>query len=52
MEHERVAEQLRSIKPGVEEKPATAMPRQVLDFGIAYQEFVIDYCKRKESEED
>lgn len=48
-EHEAVAAQLRAIRPGIEEDEA--MPREVLDFGVAYQEFVIDYCKRMEAKE-
>jgi PadR family transcriptional regulator, regulatory protein AphA len=54
-QHERLGEQLRSLSSG----PADAardegkrMPREVLDFGIAYQDFIVDYCKRMEAEED
>jgi PadR family transcriptional regulator AphA len=54
-EHERLGDQLRSLSSG----PADAateegkrMPREVLDFGIAYQDFIVDYCKRMEGQED
>lgn len=54
-EHERLGDQLRSLSSG----PADAateegkrMPREVLDFGIAYQDFIVDYCKRMEAKED
>src|SRR5215210_310072 len=49
-EHEPIAQQLRSIRP----KGAgagRAMPLEVLEFGIAYQDFIIDYCKRMERRE-
>jgi DNA-binding PadR family transcriptional regulator len=53
-EHERLADQLRSLSSGPAEAAAEAgkrMPREVLDFGIAYQDFIVDYCKRMEAEE-
>jgi PadR family transcriptional regulator, regulatory protein AphA len=53
--HERQARQLRTLSSG----PADAaveegkrMPREVLDFGIAHQDFIVDYCKRMEAKED
>jgi PadR family transcriptional regulator AphA len=45
--HERVAEQLRGIRPAApEDKPPA--PLMTLEFGIAYQEFLADWCKRAE----
>jgi DNA-binding PadR family transcriptional regulator len=51
--HEPVADQLRSIRPkaGVEPGTGKEMPLEVLEFGIAYQEFLIGYCKRMEERE-
>src|SRR6266545_2805221 len=43
--HERVAEQLRAIRPaGPEDKPLA--PLLTLEFGIAYQEFLVEWCER------
>jgi DNA-binding PadR family transcriptional regulator len=45
--HERLAEQLRGIQPaGSEDKPPA--PLMTLEFGIAYQEFLAQWCKRAE----
>jgi DNA-binding PadR family transcriptional regulator len=45
--HERIAEQLRAIEPtGEEGKPPA--PLLTLEFGIAYQEFLADWCARAE----
>ncbi len=54
-EHERMAEQLRSIAPNARaaaSERGPGMPLEVLEFGIAYQDFIVDYCKRMEAEED
>jgi DNA-binding PadR family transcriptional regulator len=46
--HERIAEQLRAIETGdADEKPPA--PLLTLEFGIAYQEFLADWCARAES---
>jgi len=53
-EHERAGEQLRAIHPGAAAAAADrgeGMPLRVLEFGIAYQDFVADWCKRMESRE-
>jgi PadR family transcriptional regulator, regulatory protein AphA len=45
--HERIAEQLRVIRPAAaEDKPPA--PLMTLEFGIAYQEFLADWCERAE----
>jgi PadR family transcriptional regulator AphA len=45
--HAQIAEQLRAIEPAdVEDKPAA--PLLTLEFGIAYQEFLADWCARAE----
>jgi DNA-binding PadR family transcriptional regulator len=45
--HAAVAEQLRAIQPdGTEAKPPA--PLLTLEFGIAYQEFLADWCTRAE----
>jgi PadR family transcriptional regulator AphA len=51
-EHERAGEELRSIRPAAREEPSKDMPLEVLEFGIAYQDFVTDYCKRMEAREN
>ena len=54
-EHERVADQLRAVSSAPADAARTEgkrMPREVLDFGIAYQNFIVDYCKRMEAEEN
>jgi PadR family transcriptional regulator, regulatory protein AphA len=54
-EHEQIADQLRAISSGPADRAreqGNRMPREVLDFGIAYQDFIVDYCKHKEAEED
>jgi PadR family transcriptional regulator AphA len=45
--HERVAQELRSIEPASEEGKPPA-PMLTLEFGIAYQEFLADWCARAE----
>jgi PadR family transcriptional regulator, regulatory protein AphA len=51
-EHERVAGELRAIEPqaraGAEER-GDEHPLLTLDFGVAHQEFMIDWCRRMES---
>ncbi len=54
-EHERLAEQLRSVSSAPAKAAAEEgehMPLEVLEFGIAYQDFIADYCKRMEAKED
>lgn len=44
-EHERMRDQLLSLEPGVQAaEPAESSPLAVLQFGIAYQEFIIGWC--------
>jgi PadR family transcriptional regulator, regulatory protein AphA len=45
--HERLAEQLRAIEPDAPEGKPPA-PLMTLEFGIAYQEFLADWCRRAE----
>jgi PadR family transcriptional regulator, regulatory protein AphA len=45
--HERIAAQLRAIEPESEEGKPPA-PLLTLEFGIAYQEFLADWCQRAE----
>ena len=50
-EHERVREQLlrvRAAGPGADADPRP-MPREVLEWGIEYQDFVVGWCKRMEA---
>jgi DNA-binding PadR family transcriptional regulator len=50
-EHERSRDQLRAIEPGAraaDEPAGKEHPLLTLEFGIAYQEFVIDWCRRME----
>ena len=47
IEHDRVGDQLRTI--GATAAP-TGAPGRVLDFGIAYQEFIVGWCERVERE--
>jgi PadR family transcriptional regulator AphA len=45
--HERIADQLRAIQPDTgEDKPPA--PLLTLEFGIAYQEFLAEWCARAE----
>jgi PadR family transcriptional regulator, regulatory protein AphA len=44
--HARIAEQLRTIEPSEEDKPPA--PMLTLEFGIAYQEFLADWCTQAE----
>jgi DNA-binding PadR family transcriptional regulator len=54
-EHEAVAEKLRAIEPearaGAEESGARC-PYMTLEFGIAYQEFIVDYLRELEARLD
>jgi DNA-binding PadR family transcriptional regulator len=45
--HERIAEQLRAIEPAGEDGKPPA-PLLTLEFGIAYQEFLADWCAEAE----
>ena len=45
--HERLAQQLRAIEPDSDEGKPPA-PLMTLEFGIAYQEFLADWCARAE----
>jgi DNA-binding PadR family transcriptional regulator len=50
-EHARVAEQLRSIEPGVREardEGGNELTYLTLDLGIAYEDFLVDWCERAE----
>ena len=50
-EHERVAEQLRAIEPGARaggERRGTRFPYLTLEWGIAYQDFQVEWCERAE----
>jgi PadR family transcriptional regulator, regulatory protein AphA len=50
-EHEKVAEQLRTMEPGVREaaeESGTPLCHLTLEWGIAYQDFVVDWCRRAE----
>lgn len=52
-EHERVRDELRGIEPMAVEKRAEEgleMPLLVLQWGIAYQEFIVGWCERVEEE--
>ena len=49
VEHERVREELRGIKPGVEEVNVDdSAPLAVLQWGIAYHDFIIGWCSETE----
>jgi PadR family transcriptional regulator AphA len=51
--HERIADELREIEPAAREAAAESgrrLPYMTLDFGIAFQEFVADWCTRAEAE--
>jgi PadR family transcriptional regulator AphA len=51
--HERVAEQLEQVRPGAQqaaEESGNRLPYLTLEFGIAFQEFVADWCERAERE--
>jgi DNA-binding PadR family transcriptional regulator len=45
--HERIAEQLRAIEP-MSDRDKPPAPLLTLEFGIAYQEFLADWCARAE----
>jgi PadR family transcriptional regulator, regulatory protein AphA len=54
-DHERMGAQLHSLSSGPADaarERGLSKPREVLDFGIAYQDFIVDYCKRMEARED
>jgi PadR family transcriptional regulator, regulatory protein AphA len=51
-EHEQVADQLRRIEPAAREaadSTGNRAPYMTLEFGIAYQEFIADWCRKAES---
>jgi PadR family transcriptional regulator AphA len=51
--HERVADQLTQIEPAAREAASESgrrLPYLTLEFGIAYQEFIADWCTRAERE--
>jgi PadR family transcriptional regulator, regulatory protein AphA len=53
-EHERVGDQLRAIEPAASqgaEEHGHRMPLEVLEFGIAYQDFIAGWCERMERAE-
>ena len=45
--HEQVLDQLRGIR-GEDQDDEPSSPRLCLDWGIAYQEFMVDWCSRAE----
>jgi DNA-binding PadR family transcriptional regulator len=50
-EHERHLAQMRAIEPGARaaaEERGERHPLMTFEFGLAYQEFVVDWCKRLE----
>ena len=50
-EHERHLAQMRAIEPGARaaaEERGERHPFMTFEFGLAYQEFVVDWCKRLE----
>lgn len=47
MTHERIAEQLRAIEPEADEDKPPA-PLMTLEFGIAYQQFLAEWCAEAE----
>ena len=52
-EHERVAERLREIEPrarALEEETGTRCPRVVLEWGLDYEGFFVEWCRRVERE--
>lgn len=52
-EHERVRGELRALQPGAESSAREGgheAPLRVLEFGIAYQDFVVGWCERLERE--
>jgi PadR family transcriptional regulator AphA len=51
-EHEAIGEKLRSIEPAARAAAETSgnrCPYMTLEFGIAYQEFIVRYCREMES---
>lgn len=51
VEHERTAERLRAIEPGprsAREEQGPRLPYLTLEWGIAYQEFMVHWCSRIE----
>jgi DNA-binding PadR family transcriptional regulator len=49
--HEQIAEQLRRIEPAAREAAESSgnrAPYMTLEFGIAYQEFISDWCRKTE----
>ncbi len=50
-EHERIAEQLRAIEPKARagcERDGVRFPYLTLEWGIAYEDFHVEWCKRAE----
>ena len=51
--HERARDEMRAIRPHAEEARTARdqeFPLRTLDFGLAYQDFVVDWCSRIELE--
>jgi DNA-binding PadR family transcriptional regulator len=51
-EHERVAEELRAIEPrarAAAERRGTRFPYLTLEWGIAYEDFLVDWCRQAEA---
>jgi PadR family transcriptional regulator, regulatory protein AphA len=50
-EHESILDQLRAIEPGARaaaEEEGVRSPYRTLEWGIAYEEFLIDWCRKAE----
>jgi PadR family transcriptional regulator, regulatory protein AphA len=47
-DHERLRDELQGIQPGAEEKAGDSAPLAVLQWGVAYQEFIIEWCSDTE----
>jgi PadR family transcriptional regulator, regulatory protein AphA len=50
-DHERMAAQMRALEPGARqaaEERGEHHPFRTLEFGLAYQQFLIDWCKQQE----
>lgn len=49
-DHERVRDQLRSMHPGADAKQPPSFTLRTLEFGIAYNEFIVGWCEGLEAE--
>ena len=51
--HERVRDEMQAVRPKAEEGRAERgfeFPLRTLEFGLAYQDFIVDWCSRMERE--